>query len=169
MSWLNDYPLAAMRVRVCGWHAPLRETARAMTGLPEKRPQAEVWRVLRCLIVDDSTAFLEAARKLLEQEGAVVVGVASGGDEAVRIAEEVRPDVTLVDIDLGDEDGIALAYRLAAIGGRPAGKLILISTHGEDEFADLIQGSPAIGFIAKSVLSVDAIRALTGDDPERAD
>jgi len=123
---------------------------------------------LRCLIVDDSPAFLEAARRLLEQEGAVVVGVASSGEEAVRLAPEVRPDVTLVDIDLGDEDGIALADRLAASDGQPAGKLILISTHGEDEFADLIQGSTAIGFIPKSALSVEAIRALTGDDPEQA-
>jgi DNA-binding NarL/FixJ family response regulator len=124
--------------------------------------------VLRCLIVDDSPAFLEAARRLLEQEGIVVVGLASSGDEAVRLAEEVRPDVTLIDIDLGDEDGIALAGRLGARAGSPAGNLVLISTHGEDEFADLIQASPAIGFIAKSELSAGAIRALVGDGFERA-
>jgi DNA-binding NarL/FixJ family response regulator len=124
--------------------------------------------VLRCLIIDDSPDFLEAARRLLEQEGIVVAGVASTGDEAVRLAEAIRPDVTLIDIDLGDEDGIALANRLAAIEGRPAGMLILISTHGEDEFADLIQGSPAIGFIAKSKLSAGAIGALAGEGPEQA-
>jgi DNA-binding NarL/FixJ family response regulator len=123
---------------------------------------------LRCLIIDDSPDFLDAARRLLKQEGIAVAGVASSGDEAVRLASELRPDVTLVDIDLGAEDGIALAHRLAASDGQPAGKLILISTHGEDEFADLIQASPAIGFIAKSELSADAIRALTGAGPERA-
>jgi DNA-binding NarL/FixJ family response regulator len=123
--------------------------------------------VLRCLIIDDSPEFLAAASRLLEQEGVAVVGVGSSGDEAVRLAGELRPDVTLIDIDLGGEDGIDVARRLAAVDGRPAGKLILISTHGEDEFADLIRGSTAIGFIAKSTLSADAIRALAGSDPER--
>jgi DNA-binding NarL/FixJ family response regulator len=123
---------------------------------------------LRCLIIDDSPHFLDAARRLLQQEGIAVVGAGVSGDEAVRLARELRPDVTLIDIDLGVEDGIAVARRLAANDGQPAGKLILISTHGEDDFADLIQGSPAIGFIAKSELSADAIRALTGTGPERA-
>ena len=123
---------------------------------------------MRCLIVDDSPEFLDAARRLLHQEGIAVSGVASSGDEAIRLASELRPDVTLIDIDLGVEDGIALARRLAASDGQPAGKLILISTHAEDEFADLIQDSPVIGFVAKSALSGDAIRALTGAGPDRA-
>ena len=130
------------------------------------RPQRSA--TLRCLIIDDSPDFLDAARRLLQQEGISVDGVASTGDEAVRLARELRPDVTLIDIDLGVEDGIALAQRLAASDGQPAGKLILISTHGEDEFADLIQGSPAIGFVAKSALSANAIRALVGAGPEQA-
>ncbi len=123
---------------------------------------------MRCLIIDDSPDFLDAARTLLQQEGIAVAGVASSGDDAIRLARELRPDVTLIDIDLGVDDGIAIAHRLAAMDGQPAGKLILISTHGEDEFADLIQVSPAIGFVAKSELSGDAIRALTGAGPERA-
>jgi DNA-binding NarL/FixJ family response regulator len=123
---------------------------------------------LRCLIIDDSPDFLEAARRLLEREGIAIAGVASSGDEAVQLASKLRPDVTLIDIDLGVEDGFAVAHRLAASDGQPAGKLILISTHGEDEFADLIEGSPAIGFVPKSELSADAIRALAGAGPERA-
>ena len=108
---------------------------------------------LRCLIIDDNPEFLDAARALLQHEGIDVAGVASNGEEALRLATELRPDVTLIDIDLGVEDGIAIAQRLADSDGRPAGKLILISTHFEDEFADLIQASPAIGFVPKSDLS----------------
>lgn len=122
---------------------------------------------LRCLIIDDNPEFLDAARALLQHEGIDVAGVASNGEEALRLATELRPDVTLIDIDLGVEDGIAIAQRLADSDGRPAGKLILISTHFEDEFADLIQASPAIGFVPKSDLSAEAIYALTGTDPER--
>jgi DNA-binding NarL/FixJ family response regulator len=113
---------------------------------------------VRCLIVDDSPGFLDAARRLLMQEGVDVAGVASSGEDALRLAAELRPDVTLVDIDLGIEDGIAVAQRLAERDGQPAGKLILISTHAEDEFEDLIRTSPAIGFIPKSDLSAGAIR-----------
>jgi CheY-like chemotaxis protein len=49
---------------------------------------------LRSLIVDDDVYFLQAARDLLERQGMVVVGVASTADEALRRAEELRPDVT---------------------------------------------------------------------------
>jgi DNA-binding NarL/FixJ family response regulator len=116
---------------------------------------------LRCLIVDDSPEFLDAARGLLQREGVDVVGVASRGADAIRLADELKPDVTLVDIDLGGEDGLEVARLLARDGSRP-GKVILISTHAEDEFAELIEASPAIGFIAKSALSGEAIKRLAG-------
>jgi two-component system nitrate/nitrite response regulator NarL len=60
---------------------------------------------LRCLIVDDSPQFLRVARALLEREGIAVVGVASTSAEALRRVEELAPDVTLLDVDLGGESG----------------------------------------------------------------
>jgi two-component system, NarL family, nitrate/nitrite response regulator NarL len=111
---------------------------------------------LRCLIVDDSTAFLAAARVLLEREGIDVVGVASTGREAVQQAAALRPDVILVDIDLGAESGLALTRRLAHMGGGGS-PLILISTHAHEDFADLIAMSPALGFLPKAALSARAI------------
>jgi DNA-binding NarL/FixJ family response regulator len=115
---------------------------------------------LRCLIVDDSAGFLQAARAFLEQEGITVVGVASSGEEAVRRAGELRPDVTLVDIDLCGNSGVDVAWHLCEQCGGGAGSVILISAHAEDEFADLIDGCPAVGFLPKSALSADAILAL---------
>ena len=123
------------------------------------RPYREAVK-LRCLIVDDNPEFLEAASRLLEQQGISVVGVAESGVDASRLAGEVKPDVTLVDIDLGGEDGLELARRLIDDKGTGAGNVILISTHDEDEFIDLIEASPAIGFVPKSALSADAIRRL---------
>jgi len=67
---------------------------------------------LRCLIVDDSPRFLAAARGHLEREGIAVVGVASSLGQALQHAERLRPDVTLVDLDLGGESGLELARRL---------------------------------------------------------
>ena len=88
--------------------------------------------------------------------------VASDSAAAIRLVTELRPDVTLVDIDLGDEDGFDLAQRLHAIPG--ASKVILVSTHAEEDLAQLIERSPALGFIAKTRLSAQAIR----DTLERA-
>jgi DNA-binding NarL/FixJ family response regulator len=115
---------------------------------------------LRCLIVDDSAGFIEAARALLEREGVRVVAVASTGEEALARADELRPDVTLIDIDLDGESGLALARRLVDEGGVDARSVILISTHAKEEFVDLIEASPAAGFVSKSDLSADAIGAL---------
>jgi CheY-like chemotaxis protein len=123
---------------------------------------------LRCLIVDDSARFLDAARELLEGQD-IATAVAATGDEAVRRAGELHPDVALVDIDLGAEDGFDVARRLADLAtGRPA-RLILISTYAESDFAELIARSPAVGFISKSELSADAIDALLGRVYCRAD
>jgi DNA-binding NarL/FixJ family response regulator len=115
---------------------------------------------LSCLIVDDSAAFLHAAERLLARQGLTVSGVASSAAEALERARELRPDVVLVDIVLGDASGIDLARRLAAGGGGPA--VILVSTHAESDFADLIAATPAAGFLAKGELSADAIRRLAG-------
>jgi DNA-binding NarL/FixJ family response regulator len=56
---------------------------------------------IRCLLVDDNPLFLDAASELLGREGIDVVGAASTTAEAIRLVMELRPDVTLVDIDLG--------------------------------------------------------------------
>jgi DNA-binding NarL/FixJ family response regulator len=117
---------------------------------------------LRCLLVDDSSGFLDAARVLLERQGIDVVGVASTGDEALRLVRELQPEVALVDIDLGQESGFDLARRLARETSLRG--VILISTHSEADFADLIAESPAIGFLSKSQLSATAIRDTLGGD-----
>jgi CheY-like chemotaxis protein len=67
---------------------------------------------MRCLIVDDSPRFLEAARGLLVREGIVVVAVATNGADAIRRAAELGPDVILVDIDLGGQSGFDVVRRL---------------------------------------------------------
>jgi DNA-binding NarL/FixJ family response regulator len=126
---------------------------------------------LKCLIVDDTPAFLTAARGLLERQGVTVVGTASNSSEALRRTVELRPDVVLVDVDLDGESGFDLARLLHGNGdGMPP--VILISTHSLEDFADLVQESPAIGFLPKISLSAVAIRDLLrrddGDEPEAA-
>jgi CheY-like chemotaxis protein len=112
------------------------------------------------LIIDDDADFLRAARDLLERQGLRIVGVVSTAAEALRCAAELRPDVTLVDVDLGEVNGFELARWLVDGPGTDPGHLILISVHAEDDFADLIDASPAIGFLGKVTLSAAAIEGL---------
>jgi DNA-binding NarL/FixJ family response regulator len=106
---------------------------------------------LRCLLVDDNEAFLEAASLLLQREGVTVVGVASSIAEALRQARVLRPDVILVDIGLGDESGFDR--------GDDA-EVILISTAAEEDYRELIDESPAAGFLPKSELSARDISRI---------
>jgi len=110
---------------------------------------------LRCLIVDDNAAFREEMRALLEEQGMSVVGTAASGTEALEKIAESQPNVVLVDIDLGGESGLAFTRSLGA-----GPDVILISTHDESEYADLIDASPAIGFIAKTDLSAASIHRV---------
>ncbi len=109
---------------------------------------------LRCAIVDDKPEFLEAARNLLERQGVAVVGLVSTAADAVERVQELAPDVTLVDVDLGDASGFDIARRLADT------PVILISAYDEEDFAELVADSPAAGFLSKSALSRRAIADL---------
>jgi two-component system, NarL family, nitrate/nitrite response regulator NarL len=122
---------------------------------------------MRLLIVDDSPPFLEAAQAVLENDGMSVVGVASTSDEALERIRDLRPDVVLVDIDLGDESGFDVARRLVAAAG-PELRVLIISSHDGDDFEDLVKASPALGFVSKSDLSVEAIRAVLETTGEAA-
>jgi CheY-like chemotaxis protein len=117
---------------------------------------------LRALIVDDNSNFLGAASDLLEREGVEVIGVATTGAEAIRLAAELQPDVTLVDIDLGEESGFDVARALADEGRGDRSPVVLVSTHAEKDFADLIASSPAVGFVSKADLSARRLVEVLG-------
>ena len=110
-----------------------------------------------CLIVDDSARFLELASSLLERHGIEVVGTACSAAEGLSRAAELQPDVVLVDIDLGGDSGFELTRDLAGV---ERSSVILISSHAEVDFADLIDASPAVGFIPKAELSARAVHDL---------
>ena len=123
------------------------------------RPFHRSLNVVTCIIVDDNELFLEAATDLLGREGADVLGTASNSADAIRLVKKLRPDVTLVDVDLGDEDGFELAQQLSDTAST---RVILVSTHAEEDLTHLIAASPALGFVSKARLSAQAIRDLLG-------
>jgi two-component system nitrate/nitrite response regulator NarL len=119
------------------------------------------------MVVDDNPGVLEAASKVLSRGGLTVVGSAATSADALARVRETQPDVVLVDIVLGSESGLDLARQLDV--DSPGTKVILISTHSAEDFADLIAASPAIGFLPKSRLSAGAVEELVAGSNGRRD
>jgi len=112
------------------------------------------------VVVDDNRSFIDVARALLERQGERVLGAACTSAEALELVAEVRPDVVLVDMTLGDECGLDLAQLLDRHCKANAPVVILISAYSPCDVAELIAASPAAGFLPKSDLSSDAIRQI---------
>jgi DNA-binding NarL/FixJ family response regulator len=112
------------------------------------------------LIVDDHPTFRVTARLLLESEGYLVVGEAGDGGEAVMKAADLAPEVVLLDVQLPDTDGFAVAAQLTA--GEDGPVVVLTSSRDGADFGPLIERSGARGFIPKAELSGERLRALVG-------
>lgn len=113
-----------------------------------------------CLIVDDNEAFLAAASLLLERQGLKVAGVAASAEEALRQVERLRPDVVLLDISLGRDNGVDVAQRLVAEHLCDQAVVVLTSTRAEDDVSELIQDCPSASFLPKAELSAGAIAKI---------
>ena len=166
---LSDPLLTRLNYVGCAWKSGLRQLlpdeldpARVflLAGMPPGRTARMLGGMgLKCLLVDDSARFRNSARALLEREGLEVV-LAANSEEAMRHLQEVQPDVILIDINLGDESGIDLSHAIDEGSARNGVRIILISTQSDTDFGDLIDASPALGFLSKSSLSAGAIREL---------
>lgn len=114
----------------------------------------------RILIVDDHPGFRASARRMLEAGGFEVVGEAEDAASARAAVGDLAPEAVLLDVQLPDGDGIALAAELAAKGNTP--RIVLCSSRGADELGPALDGSAARGFLTKDELSPAAIRELIG-------
>jgi DNA-binding NarL/FixJ family response regulator len=106
---------------------------------------------MRLLLVDDDADFRRLARQLLQDGGYDVVGAAANARDAVRMAGEHAPDVTLVDVTLPDANGFELATRLAR--EHPGMAVLLISTYDRGDVDQLVRATGARGFVPKDELS----------------
>lgn len=113
----------------------------------------------RVLLVDDHAAFRASAAALLTAQGLTIAGQAGSGEEALTIAEQLDPDLVLLDLLLPGIDGVDVAWRLA---GRPQTVVILISSHEEAASDPRVRSAPVKGFISKRDLTTEAIWHLLG-------
>jgi len=110
------------------------------------------------VIVDDHSGFRRQARWLLEQVGYRVVGEAASGSEALSKVRQLKPDLVMLDIQLPDLDGFAVAKSLTADSPSPA--VILVSTRDAADYGIRLTTCGAVGFIAKADLSADSLLNL---------
>jgi DNA-binding NarL/FixJ family response regulator len=112
----------------------------------------------RILIVDDHAGFRASARRMLEAGGFEVAGEAGDAASARQAVSELAPDALLLDVQLPDGDGIALASELSANGDAPL--IVLCSSRSADELGAGLRECGARGFLTKEELSATSIREL---------
>lgn len=111
------------------------------------------------LLVDDQALLRQGFRMILSaQEDLTVVGEAGDGDEAVRMAQLLKPDVVLMDVRMPGTDGIAATRRIVA--ETPSSKVIILTTYGIDRYAFSGLNAGASGFLLKEVLPADLVAAI---------
>jgi DNA-binding NarL/FixJ family response regulator len=110
------------------------------------------------LIVDDHAMFRAMARRMLETQGYEVVGEADTAAAAVGAVTRLRPDIVLLDVQLPDLDGFAVAEQLARRERVPT--IVLISSRDASSYRRRLSDSPARGFLPKSELTAAAFSAL---------
>lgn len=103
--------------------------------------------VVQVLIVDDQEAFRSAARLVVDlSEGFEIVGEAESGEEGVRMAAELRPDLVLMDMNLPGIDGLEATRQIMRV--LPETRVVGLSTY--EEFAERAIAAGAVAFISKS-------------------
>jgi DNA-binding NarL/FixJ family response regulator len=110
------------------------------------------------LIVDDHAGFRAHARELLASGGFEIVAEAADGRTAIELTVRFDPTMVLLDVQLPDLDGFAVAREI--VDGPSAAAVVLVSTRDAADYGRRPAGCGAVGFISKSRLSGDTLRAI---------
>ncbi|WP_017600799.1 response regulator [Nocardiopsis lucentensis] len=123
---------------------------------------------IRVLLADDQQMVRTGFRYMLDAENDIeVVGEAGDGVEAVRLARELRPDVTLMDIRMPGVDGLEATRRLAGPGVADPLRVVVVTTFDLDEYVHAALTGGAVGFLLKDAgpaLLIEAVRAAARGD-----
>jgi two-component system response regulator NreC len=112
----------------------------------------------RILLADDHVIFRQGLRSLLEQAGMAVIGEASDGQEALRIAHVRRPDVAVLDIAMPHLNGLETARRLRET--MPQTKSVVLTMHTEDPYVLEALQAGVVGYVLKTQAAVDLVQAI---------
>jgi DNA-binding NarL/FixJ family response regulator len=112
------------------------------------------------VLVDDHAGFRQVVRAILTAAGWQIIGEASIGAVVPDMVRRLAPDLVLLDVVLPDTDGFAVAECLEAAGCRSA--VVLISGHDRSDFEGRLRCAPVRGFLAKEMISGQALAQLLG-------
>jgi DNA-binding NarL/FixJ family response regulator len=113
---------------------------------------------VRLLLADDHTMLRQSLRRTMEDEGIEVVGEAGDGDEAARLADELKPDVVLMDVSMPVLDGVE-ATRLIT-QHTPGVAVVMLTMHAD---ADVVAGAikaGAVGYLVKDCTTEELVRTV---------
>lgn len=117
---------------------------------------------VRVVIADDHPALRAGVRAVLEQTGRIdVVGEAAGGEEALRLVRALGPNVVLLDMEMPDLDGVAVAERLRA--ERSPTRVLAFSAHDDRAYVAAMLQAGAAGYVTKDkplALVAEAVEAV---------
>ena len=112
---------------------------------------------IRLILADDHTMLRQGLKRALEEDGAFeVVAEAASGDEAVRLAAAMRPEVVLMDVSMPFMDGVAATREITA--RMPDVRVVMLTMHHDAEVAHRAIRAGATGYLVKDC-SLDEVRA----------
>jgi DNA-binding NarL/FixJ family response regulator len=122
--------------------------------------------VIRVVLADDHTIVRAGLKAVLAgAKDVTVVGEASNGKEAIALVDRFHPDVVVMDLSMGEMDGIQATKALAARGSTP--RVLILTMHAEEEYLVPLLEAGAAGYLVKSAADrelVDAVRAVARGD-----
>jgi CheY-like chemotaxis protein len=115
--------------------------------------------VHRILVVDDHKILREGLVGLMQFEPDIeVVGQASNGRDSIELAEQLQPDVIVMDVNLGDMSGVEAAKHI--LSKLPMTKIIGLSMHTDEDLANALREAGAIAYLTKGCPAKDLIAAI---------
>jgi len=113
---------------------------------------------LRILLADDHQMFTQSLRSILEREKFEVVGEATDGHEAVKLAEKHRPDIAVLDLGMPGLNGLSAAREIEKVS--PDTKTIILTSHPDEQYVVDALRAGATGYVLKTRASADLVAAI---------
>jgi len=114
---------------------------------------------IRIVIADDHAVVRQGTRSLLEREDDMeVVGEAGDGEEAVKLIEQLRPDVAILDVSMPKLNGVEVTRQVKPVC--PATAILILSAYDDDEYVFALLEAGAAGYLLKDMDSKDVVQAV---------
>src|SRR6201996_9171795 len=111
------------------------------------------------LLADDHSLVRRGFRRILEDDEVIkVVGEASNGVEAIRMAQELKPKVVVMDLSMPELDGVQATKEI--VKHLPSTEVLVLSMHAEDNYVRNALDAGARGYLLKSAIDVDLVGAI---------